>query len=127
MDLKRILFTDDDPDIRHLVQICLENSDFIVEICESGSETLKKIPLFKPDLIILDVLMPHMDGINTYKMMKQNNDFASIPVVFMTAHNSQKEIDALLKLGAADVIIKPFQPFSFADNLKEIWNNKNNK
>ena len=129
MNLKKILFTDDDPDIRQLIRLCLEDSEFTFELCESGEETLQRIPLFKPDLIILDVLMPGMNGINTYDSIKNNSNLESIPVIFMTATNTEKEIKNLLELGAVDVIIKPFKPFAFAENLLEIWNDKiaNNK
>lgn len=124
MGLKKILFTDDDPDIRNLIQVCLEDSDLVVEVCESGKETLERIPRFKPDLIILDVLMPRMDGVSTLKAIKDNRNLDSIPVVFMTAKSGNKEKKSLLELGAVDVIVKPFKPFVFAEKIREIWDKK---
>ncbi|MBN2444911.1 MAG: response regulator [Spirochaetales bacterium] len=124
MKLNKLLFTDDDPDIINLILLCLEDSEFIVETCLSGQETLNKIPIFKPDLILLDVSMPRMDGIMTLKSMQEDKNLESIPVVFLTANSGEKEIKKLLDLGAVDVIVKPFQPFEIAERISEIWKNK---
>ena len=124
MVLKKIIFTDDDPDIRNLIHICLEDSGFTVETCESGEETLKKIPLFKPDLIILDKYMPGMGGIRTLKIIQEDKIYNSIPIVFLTAQSGKKEINTLLEYGAVDVIVKPFEPINFAAKIKEIWEQK---
>ena len=124
MELKKILFTDDDQDIRDLIYICFNNSEIIVELCESGEETLKTIPLFKPDLIVLDVHLPKMDGISTYEALKKDINYGSIPVVFLTANKEEKEINKLLKLGAVDVIFKPFKPLAIEENLQKIWEQK---
>lgn len=124
MGLRKILFADDDQDMRHLIQICLESSNLIIEVCESGKELLEKIPYFKPDLIILDLLMPGMDGVSTLKEIKDNTNLGSIPVIFMTAKSGNKEINNLLELGAVDVIIKPFEPLVLEEKIRKIWEKK---
>jgi two-component system alkaline phosphatase synthesis response regulator PhoP len=80
-----ILIIDDDPDVREIVHITLSRKGFSVELAENGKEGLAVAKATKPDLIILDILMPEKDGISTFEEMMQDEDLQSVPVVFLTS------------------------------------------
>ena len=92
-----------------------------VEICSSRSQALAAVSVWKPDLILLDVMMPDMDGPTTFQKLKTLPATSSIPVIFMTAKVQPKEIESYKALGAIDVIAKPFDPMTLADTIKSIW------
>jgi len=120
--LQRILHVDDEPDIREVAKMTLEAiGSFTVETCRSGQEAIDKAPGFAPDLILLDVMMPGMDGPTTFGELQLNPATSGIPVIFMTAKVQAHEIDEYLKLGGAGVIIKPFDPTSLSKEVAEIW------
>ncbi|MBI3563484.1 MAG: response regulator [Gammaproteobacteria bacterium] len=121
--LNRILYVEDEPDIQAVARIALETvGGFTLEVCGSGKEALAKAPGFKPDLLLLDVMMPGMDGVSTLQAMRQLSNMREIPVMFMTAKVQPQEIAQLLALGALDVIPKPFDPMTLAHQLKQLWN-----
>jgi two-component system, OmpR family, response regulator len=114
-ELQRILYVEDDPDIQVIAVMVLETiSGFTIEACSSGSEALTKAVAFKPDLILLDVMMPGMDGPETLKGLRGFAELALTPVVFMTAKVQPQEVEGYLKLGAVGVIAKPFDPMTLA-------------
>jgi CheY-like chemotaxis protein len=118
MSVRRILFCDDDPDIREIIEISLGlESQFEVKGCESASELLATIVPWHPDLILLDVMMPGMDGPTALTMMRDNPCTQSIPIVFMTACTQTYECQHFLALGATGVITKPFDPMTLASLL----------
>ena len=120
--LKRICYVEDEPDIRSIAEFALtELGGFAVEFCESGQQAIDKVPAFKPDLILLDVMMPGMDGIETFERLKEIPEIEATPIVFMTAKAMQDEVKRYLSLGAAAVIPKPFDPLTLPDQLREIW------
>ena len=120
--LNRILLVEDEPDIQIIAKLALESvGGFEVEICSSGSEALEKAPIFRPDLILMDVMMPSMDGPTTLKNLRQINEIATIPIIFMTAKVQPHEVNQYKKLGALAVIAKPFDPMKLASNIKNIW------
>lgn len=120
--LKRIVYVEDEPDIRSIAEFALAQlGGFTVELCESGQQAIEKAPAFKPDLILLDVMMPGMDGIETFARLKALPEIEATPIVFMTAKAMQDEVKRYLSLGAADVIPKPFDPLTLPDRLHEIW------
>ena len=92
-----------------------------VEICSSRSQALAAVSVWKPDLILLDVMMPDMDGPTTFQKLQTLPETSSIPVIFMTAKVQPKEIESYKALGAIDVIAKPFDPMTLADTIKSIW------
>ena len=111
----RILHVDDEPDIRDIVGISLGlNPDFEVRECASGSEALTAAADWSPKLILLDVMMPKMDGPTTLAQLRNNPKTAGIPVVFMTARAQTREIESFIALGAQGVILKPFDPMTLA-------------
>ena len=121
-ELKKILYVEDEPDIAQIAQLALETvGGFSLENCENGRIALEKGPAFQPDLVLMDVMMPEMDGPTALKAMQQMPEFANIPVIFMTAKVQPSEIEEYKALGAADVIPKPFDPMALAEQVKKVW------
>ncbi len=119
MKKTRILHVDDDPDIRDLTRLVLElDEDFEVRTASSGADALRCISDIMPDWILLDVLMPEMDGRSLMRLLRKQPETVDVPVVFMTALSDQKTLDELSELGAMGIISKPFDPFALADDLK---------
>jgi len=120
--LKRILYVEDDPDIQTVAKMALEMvGGFTVKICSSGEEALCEAAEFKPDLILLDVMMPGMDGLETLRCLRENVEVADVPVVFLSAKVQPSEVEHYTALGARDVIAKPFDPMTLADSVRTIW------
>jgi len=121
-ELKRILYAEDEEDIQEIVNISLvEIGEFELLICSSGEELLEAYEGFNPDLILLDVMMPGMDGIATFEQLKQMSVYNDTPVVFMTAKVQVNEIQQYKELGALEVISKPFNPMELPEKLRQIW------
>ena len=121
-DLKRILYVEDEPDIQAVAKIALESvGGYELKVCSLGQEALDTVPEFTPDLFLLDVMMPGMDGTATLKALHEIPELEKIPVIFMTAKVQPDEVDALMALGALDVIAKPFDPMTLADQINVIW------
>ncbi len=122
-ELNRILYVEDEPDIQAVARIALEMvGGLTVEICSSGREAIAKGPGFAPDLLLLDVMMPGMDGVSTLHALRAIAQLRNTPVMFMTAKVQPQEIAQLIALGALDVIPKPFDPMTLADQIKQLWN-----
>jgi two-component system, OmpR family, response regulator len=120
--LKKILHVEDEPDIRAIAKLTLEAfGGFEVESCESGADAVAKIAAFLPDLVLLDVMMPGMDGPMTLEAIRKLPGFAAVPAVFMTAKAQPHEIDKLKTLGALDVVVKPFDPEALCTQIGDIW------
>lgn len=120
--LTRILYVEDEPDIRMVARLALETvGGFTVEVCSSGREALAKIATFQPQLVLLDVMMPDMDGPTTLVKLRELSDFAATPVIFMTAKVQPREVASYKQLGAVDVIPKPFDPMTLARAVENIW------
>ncbi len=121
-ELTRIMYVDDEPDIRAIVEMTLEMiGGFSVTLCNSGQEALERVQEAQPDLVLLDVMMPGMDGPQTLAALRRMPATAALPVVFMTAKVQPAEVARLRELGAADVIAKPFDPLVLSDQVREIW------
>ena len=121
-NLRRILLVEDEPDIQFVARLALENvGGFEVEVCTSGREAIAKAPSMGPDLILLDVLMPEMDGPSTLRELRKIPVLARTPVVFLTAKVQAHEVENYRQIGALDVIPKPFDPMGLADAVKAIW------
>lgn len=120
--LDRILYVDDDLDIQAIAVMVLESiSEFTVEVCSSGAEALAKAVAFHPDMVVLDVMMPVMDGPETLVALKKIPELENTPVVFVTAKAQAQEVAGYLQLGAVAVIAKPFDPMTLSDQLRDIW------
>ncbi len=120
--LHRILYVEDEPDIRVVAQMALEAvGKFTVIPCASGQEALNAAPGAGADLLLLDVMMPGMDGPSTLKALRDMPATANTPVIFMTAKVQASEIAAYKALGALDVIPKPFDPMELSALIQQIW------
>ena len=120
--LHRILHVEDEDDIRTIAKLTLEAlGGFEVESCESGSQAIARVAAFNPDLILLDVMMPGMDGPMTLAELRKLPATAHTPVVFMTAKAQPHEIAKFRELGAIDIVTKPFDPQALCENLDAIW------
>jgi CheY-like chemotaxis protein len=119
--MTRLLHVEDEVDIREVALLALRDvGGFEVEQADSGREGLEKALTFKPDVILLDVMMPGMDGPTTLRELRQKPETAGIPVVFMTAKVQAHEIESYRGMGALDVIAKPFDPMELANQVREI-------
>ena len=114
-----VMFTDDEPDIREIIDMSLALDPlFVLRGCASGGEALTTALEWRPDLILLDVMMPVMDGPATLSRLRQKRSTAQIPVVFMTARTQTREVEQFKALGAAGVIAKPFDPMALASEVR---------
>lgn len=124
-ELNRILYVEDEPDIRDIARLALEAiGGYDVMLCESGREALKELPQFKPQLILLDVMMPAMDGPTTFAAIRQLPRGRDIPVIFMTAKVQAHEIAAYRAMGSIGVISKPFDAMLLASQIRELWDKR---
>ncbi|MEA2605075.1 MAG: hypothetical protein QOF89_6067 [Acidobacteriota bacterium] len=120
--LSRILFVEDDPDIQVVATLALESlGGFRVLVCGSGAEALSRFAEFVPDLVLLDVMMPGMDGPATLEALRRLPGGDATPVIFMTARVQAHEVSGYKALGAVEVIGKPFDPMRLAETVREIW------
>jgi len=121
-ELRRILHVEDDPSIQAVTKLALEAiGGYQVLSCSSGAQALEEVEAFAPDFILLDVMMPGMDGPQTLLKLRERIDLEQIPVTFMTAKVQPSEIEHLRKLGARDVIVKPFDPMLLTEQIRSIW------
>jgi len=122
--LVRICYVEDDEDIQKIVRITLERiGKMTVEVVGDPLQAIETIKRFKPELVLLDWMMPGMDGPTLYRKMKEVPEVRDLPVVFITAKASPKELDELRALGAAGTISKPFTPRDLPEQLRAIWKN----
>lgn len=121
-ELKKILYAEDEPDIRAVAQLSLESvGGFELHLCESGEAALAAVESFNPDMILLDVMMPGMDGPETLERLRQIPAFRETPVAFFTAKAMPSEIERFKEMGALGVISKPFDPMDLPSQVKAIW------
>ena len=121
-ELNRVLYVEDEPDIQAVAKIALEMvGGFTVKICSSGEEALREAEAFAPEMILLDVMMPGMDGPSTLKALRQLPACAATPVAFMTAKVQPQEVAHYKSLGALDAIPKPFDPMTLATQVRALW------
>lgn len=120
--LTRIFYAEDDEDIQRIVRMSLERvGKMTVRIEVDPLKAIDGIIDFKPDLVMLDWMMPGMDGPTLMKQMRENPATAAYPVVFITAKATPKDHAELVALGAAGIISKPFAPLELPKQLLEIW------
>lgn len=121
--LSKILIIDDDIDILTITKYSLENMPgVIIKICNSGEEGIKEALTFQPDLILLDVMMPQMDGMATLQVFRLLPSLAKTPIFFMTAKIQQTEIERYKQLGVQGIVMKPFDPMTLPQTLMSYWN-----
>ena len=121
-ELKKILYVEDEPDIQAVARIALADvGGLTLEVCSSGKAALEKAADFKPDLLLLDVKMPEMDGPNTLEALRRLPATANTPAIFMTAKVQTHEVAHFKTIGVIDVVAKPFDPMTLAQTLRNIW------
>ena len=121
-NFSRILYVEDEPDIQAVARMALEVvGGFSVLVCSSGEHAIMAAPDFSPQLILLDVMMPGMDGPSTLRALRRHPQTAQTPVIFITAKVQPSEIAYYRALGAIDVIAKPFEPMTLSQNIRAIW------
>ena len=122
MKLERVLYVEDDPDIREVARMALEVVGGLdVCCCASGAEAVARAETYDAQLIVLDVMMPEMDGPATLSALRASSRLIGVPVVFVTAKVQPSEIAEFLALGVSDVVAKPFDPMTLSDSLRTIW------
>jgi two-component system, OmpR family, response regulator len=122
--LNRICYVEDDEDIQRIVRMSLERvGKMTVEVVGDPTMAIDAMTAFKPDMVMLDWMMPRMDGPAVFREMKLHAETRALPVVFITAKAAQRDLDELIAMGAAGTISKPFSPKDLPDQLREIWKN----
>jgi len=119
--IQRILYVEDDPDIRVVAVMALEAvGGFTVISCASGDEAVREAPQARVDVILLDVMMPGMDGYATLKALRRIPETAATPAIFMTTRVQADEVEQHKAQGALGVIPKPFDPMELPDQIRRI-------
>ena len=120
--LQRILMVEDDLDIQIVARLSLEAvGGYAVEVCSGGQQALQCVEEFAPDLVLLDVMMPDMDGPTVLQELRAREETRTVPIIFMTAKAQDHEIAAYLEMGALGVVSKPFDPMELPARLADIW------
>lgn len=120
--LNRICYVEDDEDIQRIVRMSLERvGKMTVEVVSDPLVAIERMIAFKPELVMLDWMMPGMDGPTLFKKMRETPETKDLPVVFITAKASQREQSELQAIGAAGTILKPFSPKDLPGQLRAIW------
>lgn len=121
-DLQKIMYVEDEPDIQAIAELSLQVvGGFEVSLCSSGDDAIARAPEIAPDLILLDVMMPGMDGPTTLSKLREIDSLKDTPVIFLTAKAMTAEVNELRALGAIDVVAKPFDPMELPDKIRSIW------
>jgi CheY-like chemotaxis protein len=120
--LNRICYVEDDEDIQRIVRMSLEKvGKMTVEVVGDPLVAIERMTAFKPDLVMLDWMMPGLDGPALFRKMQEQPATKALPVVFITAKASQRELDELRALGALGTISKPFSPKDLPEQLRTLW------
>ena len=120
--LEHVLLVEDDADIREVARMALELLGGLrVTVCASGQEALTRAPEASPDVILLDYMMPGMDGAATLAALREVPSLAEVPVVFLTARARPEDAEAFRRIGASGVITKPFDPVALPDQVRALW------
>jgi CheY-like chemotaxis protein len=120
--LKKIMLVEDDPDIQLITRLSLEaGGGYEVRVCASGAEATQSAAAYAPDLILLDMMMPGMDGLATMDALRKLPGLAATPMIFFTANTQQQVRQNLLGRGALGVIIKPIEPDALVAQIRALW------
>jgi len=121
-ELRRVLCVEDDADIRLIIEFSLATvGGYEVLACAGGRSALSQLEAFRPDLVLLDVMMPDLSGPQTLAALRELPAMQGVPVVFMTAKALPDELVDLLQHGATGVIVKPFDPMTLAQDIRPFW------
>ena len=120
MAAKRILLADDEEDIKTVVTMFLESQGYEVLTAFDGLDALEKTRTEKPDLILLDIMMPVLDGYEVCKRLKEDATTGNIPILILSAAAHVESVDRGLKAGARDYIVKPFEPEKLLEKIEQV-------
>lgn len=121
-ELKKIVLIEDDDDVRTVTAAALELvGGFSVRACESGERGLEAIADFGPQLVLLDVMMPGMNGLEVMGKLRERPETARLPVIFFTARARTEEMEKLRGLGALGIVAKPFDPMTLHEQVLSFW------
>ena len=121
-ELRRVMCVEDDDDIRMILEFSLGTvGGYEVCMCAGGQTALVRAPAFKPDLVLLDVMMPDLSGPQTLAALRGQAGMKGVPVVFLTAKAMPDEVEELLQYGASGVIVKPFDPVRLPQDIRIYW------
>ena len=119
--ISKVLLVDDEPDIRRIGELSLKRvGGFDVVMASSGGEAVTLAATFRPDVILLDVMMPEMDGPQTLAKLRTNPDLANVPIIFVTAKVQREDVLRLKALGAIGVVSKPFDPMALPNEVRRL-------
>ncbi|MBK9710335.1 MAG: response regulator [Kouleothrix sp.] len=118
----KILLAEDEPDIQFVVQIALEDAGHLVITVDDGQAAVERARAERFDVVLLDVMMPRVDGLGACRQLKADVQTRQLPVIFLTARSQQAEVQAGLRLGALGYIIKPFDAFTLASEIVALLN-----
>ena len=127
MGNERILVVDDEQPIQELLQYNLEKEGFRVTVCGSGEDALKRVKTEKPELILLDLMLPGTGGLDVCRRLKETPSTADIPIIMLTAKTEDSDIVLGLELGAEDYVTKPFSPKVLMARVRTALRRKNRK
>jgi len=119
-DHKKILVVDDEPDVASLLTLLLKSQGYDVVAAGDGQEALEKARSEQPDLILLDVMLPKMDGYKVARMLKFDENFSTIPIIMLTAKVQEKDKQIGLEMGADDYVTKPFDTAALLGKIKAV-------
>ncbi|MEI6331389.1 MAG: response regulator [Pseudanabaena sp. ELA645] len=123
MSTKTILLIDDEPNLAEVISICLSSfKGWNVKVANSGKIGLSIVQTVQPDAILLDVMMPEMDGLAVYQALQKNPETQNIPVIFLTAKVQASDLKKFAELGVLGTIAKPFEPLVIADQITQLLN-----
>jgi len=115
-----VLIVDDDPDVRKLVELKLQTSGYETRIAGNGVEGLDALEAHDIDIVVLDLMMPVMDGLEMCSRMRMDDRFRDIPVVMLTARAQPADIERGFELGATDYVVKPFSPRELVSRIRSL-------
>ena len=118
--MKKILIVDDRPEVVELVRVTLEGEDYEIVDASDGKEALKKVRLEKPDLVLLDVVMPKMNGFEVCRKLKKDPQTKEIPIIMLTAKAQKVDKEKGREVGASDYITKPFSPSALLTKIEKL-------
>jgi DNA-binding response OmpR family regulator len=117
---KTILIADDEEDLRLLVQVTLENPSYQILTAEDGCGAVDVVHAHSPDLLILDWMMPGLNGCEVVRKLRQNPDTAGIPILMLTANDGLQSSEQMASLHLAGYLVKPFSPLELIQRVREI-------
>jgi CheY-like chemotaxis protein len=117
----RVLLVEDEPDIRLIARASLAHAGFVVTTAANGLEALAAVASERPDLIVMDWMMPELDGPDACERLKADPATRDIPILFLTARSDARAHERCMALGALGCIAKPFNPLALGEDIKTLW------